>query len=102
MEYTYKCIKGLVTAAKKAKDSFNKQFIQNVLPDDAKKIKITNQNIIDVLVETNLVSSKGEAKRKLAEGAVHVDGKKVQNAEYSVDEKTTQVKIGKKMVKIHM
>ena len=86
---------------KKAKDSFNKQFKQNTLPDDVKEIKILKQNILDVLIETELASSKGEAKRKLAEGSVYIDGKKIQNPEYDIAEGSLQIKLGKKMIKIH-
>ena len=40
-------------------------------------MKIKSSNIIDVLVEAKITSSKSEAKRKVAEGAVYVDDVKI-------------------------
>ena len=61
--------------AKKAEDAFDQIFIKKDVPDDIPTLTIdTDSNIIDVLVLQNLVSSKAEAKRLIAQNAVKIDG----------------------------
>jgi len=61
--------------AKKAEDAFDQIFIKKDVPDDIPTLTIdTDSNIIDVLVSKNLVSSKAEAKRLIAQNAVKIDG----------------------------
>ena len=61
--------------AKKAEDAFDQIFIKKDVPDDIPTLTIdTDSNIIDVLVSQNLVSSKAEAKRLIAQNAVKIDG----------------------------
>ncbi len=60
------------------------------LPADMPEFKISDLssreiNIVDLLDETNLVSSRGEAKRLVAQGGVEVNGEKITNTNESVD-----------------
>ncbi|MBT3690176.1 tyrosine--tRNA ligase [bacterium] len=65
--------------AKTASDNFDKQFKDNEIPDDIKEVKIENKkwDIIELLFETKLVSSKSDAKRMVKQGAVKIDDKKI-------------------------
>ena len=66
-------------AAQKAALDFEKVFTKKELPKHIKQYKVKHKemNIIDLLVEAGLMGSRGEAKRKIREGAIDVDGKKV-------------------------
>jgi len=66
-----------VQAAQKAADDFEKVFTKKELPKEIKQVKIKHKqmNIVDLLVETGLMDSRGEAKRKVREGAIDVNGK---------------------------
>lgn len=66
-------------AAQKAALDFEKVFTKKELPKHIKQFKVNRKemNIIDLLVEAGLMGSRGEAKRKIREGAIDVDGKKV-------------------------
>ena len=66
-----------VQAAQKAADDFEKVFTKKELPKEIKQVKIKHKqmNIVDLLVDTGLMDSRGEAKRKVREGAIDVNGK---------------------------
>lgn len=63
--------------AEKAEEEFNRVFRERSQPTEIPEIKISNQkiSICDLLVKTELVKSKSEAKRLIEQGAVDVDGK---------------------------
>ena len=63
-------------------------------------MKIKSSNIIDVLVEAKITSSKSEAKRKVAEGAVYVDDVKILDIKSDIykDKNSVIVKLGRKIV----
>jgi tyrosyl-tRNA synthetase len=73
-------------AAQKAADDFEKVFTKKELPEEIKLVKVKHKemNIIDLLVETKLMDSRGEAKRKIREGAIDVDGKPVKDIAQAV------------------
>ena len=73
-------------AAQKAADDFEKVFTKKELPKHIKQVKVKQKemNIIDLLVETKLMSSRGEAKRKIREGAIDVDGKRIKDINVQV------------------
>jgi tyrosyl-tRNA synthetase len=52
---------------------------------DEFKIAKRKINIVDLLVESKLMSSRGEAKRKIREGAIDVDGVRVDDIAYNVE-----------------
>ena len=51
---------------------FISTFSKKEIPTDIKKVKVNNYNLLDALVETGLVTSRGEAKRVIAQGGVKV------------------------------
>lgn len=54
------------------------------------------ENIVDVLVNSKLVSSRSEAKRLVEQGGVEIDGLRVESIKYQVESKDGQiVKVGK-------
>ena len=73
-------------AAQKAATEFEKVFAQKKLPRDIKEVKLkhTQINIVDLLVETKLMASRGEAKRKIREGAIDINGERVQDIKETV------------------
>ena len=91
--------------AKMAQASAKALFIQG--SDDSNmpstKITLTGDDItlVDILVETKLCSSKGEAKRLIQQGGVTVDEEKITSFDYKVGrkqlEKGIKIKKGKKI-----
>ncbi len=73
-------------AAQKTAEDFQRVFTQRGLPEKIDEYKATkiNNNIIDLLVESKLMGSRSEAKRKIREGAIDVDGVRVDDINYSV------------------
>ena len=69
-------------AAAEAEQAFVNQFSKGQIPDEMDTAGLAPQTwkILDVLTETGLAESKGEAKRLIAQGGVKVDGEKVADA----------------------
>jgi len=70
------------TAARGAQEAFVARFANKALPTDLPLLRLpgrteAGESIIVVLKATGLVSSNSEAARKIAEGAVRIDGIKV-------------------------
>lgn len=56
------------------------------IPQDISEVKIEpDKNILDLLVELNFVTSKGEAKRLIQGGGVKIDGEKISDMNYSIN-----------------
>jgi tyrosyl-tRNA synthetase len=74
-------------AAQKTAEDFQRVFTQRELPENIDEHKITKKdiNIVDLLVECKLMTSRGEAKRKIREGAIDVDGVRVDDINYIVE-----------------
>ncbi len=80
-------------AAQKTAEDFKRVFTQRELPekiDEYKATKVKN-NIIDLLVESKLMSSRSEAKRKVREGAIDIDSVRVDDINYTVELKNPVV-----------
>ena len=62
--------------AQGAEEEFERVHAQGQMPEQIPNVQfpMSNKNILDVLVETKLVSSKGEARRAIEQGAVKVGG----------------------------
>ncbi|MFA6146514.1 MAG: tyrosine--tRNA ligase [Patescibacteria group bacterium] len=76
-------------AAQEAEEEFNKIFQKRELPTDIptidiKTLKIPNDKLIDILVITELVSSKSEARRLIEQGSVEVDGKVIKDWQHEL------------------
>ncbi|CAN5122036.1 tyrosine--tRNA ligase [soil metagenome] len=88
-------------AADEAEQSFVNQFSKGQMPDEIDEISAASQTykIVDLLAQTNLTASKGEAKRLIEQGGVKIDGEKISNtsAEIEVDKgKSFVVQVGKR------
>ena len=64
--------------AKKAKEYFIKTFSKKEVPDEISKIKPSSYDIVTVLIESKICSSKSEARRQIEQGGVKVNGEKVE------------------------
>ena len=97
-----KTIKGEVEA-KKAEESFKIQFQEKGVPKTLEIFVVENLGVLDVLVDTKLVNSKAEARRKIDEGAVKINDEKITDYKYEIDFKNGEdliLKLGRKIIKI--
>jgi tyrosyl-tRNA synthetase len=69
-------------AAFAAEDEFNRRFVKKEMPDEIEETSIApgTYKLADLLVQTNLAASKGEAKRLIEQGGVKIGGEKVSDA----------------------
>jgi len=85
--------------ARKAEKEFERIFKEKKLPTKIPQIKIkeTTLNILDLLVETKLASSKSEAKRLILQKGVKIDGKIATDWRATIQiKKGTIIQIGKR------
>lgn len=73
-------------AAQKTAEDFQRVFTHRELPEKIDEFKVAKKeiNIVDLLAESKLMSSRGEAKRKIREGAIDIDGVRVDDISYNV------------------
>lgn len=87
-------------AASEAEDEFNRRFVQKEIPDEIeeKLMSAGSYKLADLLAETGLAASKGEARRLIDQGGVRVDGEKATaaNADINVDSKGVLFQVGKR------
>ena len=91
--------------AAQAKINWETQFSKQEVPEDLPEHLIESPaEIMELLKETGLVRSGGEARRKIDEGAVQVDGKKIKEIKLKVTQEQLEqgiiLKLGRKMIKI--
>ncbi|MFW0871155.1 MAG: tyrosine--tRNA ligase [Patescibacteria group bacterium] len=91
--------------AQEAQTHWETQFSQGGVPKDIPEHLIESPvEIMDLLKHTGLVKSGSEARRKLDEGAVQLDGKKVKKIKIKLSreqlEKGVVLKLGRKMLRI--
>lgn len=68
-----------------AAEHFKTVFQKGEMPEDMKEVSLPDEkNIVDVLVETELVSSKSEARRMIEQKAIKVDGTAVTSVDTTV------------------
>ena len=84
--------------ALKAEQDFDNLFIKKDIPDDISEIKIgSNQKLVEIMVSNNMVSSNGEAKRMIKQGAVKINDKKVVDMHMEISSgETVILKVGKR------
>jgi tyrosyl-tRNA synthetase len=63
--------------ADSAEKNFKQVFESGFNPEEILEIKVTKKNILDILEETKLASSKSDARRLIKQGGVKIDGKKL-------------------------
>lgn len=91
-------------AADEAREHFVKTIIRKEIPDEipefaASKLGNGEIGLLDLLRETNLVASNGEARRMIQQNAVSIDGEKVNDPNLTIDlGKATPIvlKVGKR------
>jgi tyrosyl-tRNA synthetase len=76
------------TTALKAEDAFDKLFIKKDIPDEIEEYSYSYKDggagIVDILVDTNLVSSRSEARRLIQQGGVKIDNEKIPDFNYII------------------
>lgn len=90
-----------IEAANKAQDEFDKIFVKKEIPDEIEEFEIDSKDekirLVDLLVHTNLASSKSEAKRLIQLGGVSIDGNRINDIDTIVELKESFViKVGKR------
>jgi tyrosyl-tRNA synthetase len=87
----------------RAEEAFNQIFVKKDLPEDMPEhhLKVGGEDawLIALLEETGLVKSRGEARRLIRQGAVSIDGEKVDSEDFSLsatDAREWVVKVGKR------
>jgi tyrosyl-tRNA synthetase len=83
------------SAATQADEHFTRVFQKKELPDEAQEVCVnTGEDLRDTLVKAGVVKSKSEVSRLIQQGAVSIDGTKMESA--TVDYKNGNIiKIGK-------
>jgi len=71
-------------AAKEGQDHFAQVIQKKDRPDEIEEIKPSNYDIITVLVESKLISSKTEARKMVIQGGVKVNDKKISEMDHEV------------------
>ncbi len=89
-------------AAEQAAAEFTRRFSpenKNEIPEDAPSFTLdaagAGMPLVRALVETNLVASNSEARRMIAQGAVAVDGERVNDPKAELAVGTHAIKVGK-------
>ena len=64
--------------AEGAEEEFNRRFVKKEVPDEIEErsVAVGSYRLPDLLVETGLAASKGEAKRLIEQGGVRINGEK--------------------------
>jgi tyrosyl-tRNA synthetase len=70
-----------------AEDEFNRRFVQKEIPDEIEEKTIATgpHNLAQLLADTGLTTSKGEARRLIEQGGVKVNGEKATAANTDID-----------------
>ena len=88
-------------AADAAQAHFESTVQAGELPTEVPEISVKSKNIVDVLVESGLASSKSEAKRLIDQKGVRVDNKAVSTMNYELSTSNSIVSVGsRKFIKI--
>ena len=86
-------------AATAAEEEFDRIFVKKDLPDEIPEMRCagTSAAVLQVLTDTGMASSKGEARRLIEQGGVSVDGQRVADPAAVIDfSKGVIVKVGKR------
>lgn len=87
-------------ASLEAEAAFDRIFINKNIPEVIEEYVVAPQahiQVIDILVDAKLTTSKGEARRMIQQGGVSIDGEKISDALASMPEKTESIlKVGKR------
>ncbi|MCF7857819.1 MAG: tyrosine--tRNA ligase [Candidatus Cloacimonetes bacterium] len=82
--------------AEMAEEEFNLIFQKKNIPDDIPELKLNEtMKIIDILTQSGICNSGGEARRMIKQNAVSIDGTKIKDMFYEVT-KECVIKVGKR------
>lgn len=70
-------------AGEEAERAFDRVHLKGQAPDDAPAFRVKARGIVDVLVATKLATSKSEARRKIEQGGVRVNGTVVRDTTFA-------------------
>jgi tyrosyl-tRNA synthetase len=76
-----------VSEAIAAEDEFNRMFREKQIPDVIEETSLSSGTwkLVNLLVETNLASSKAEARRLIEQGGVRVEGERVSQQDAEIE-----------------
>jgi len=86
-------------SAIEAEEAFDKVFIKKEIPDEIPELKIKSSeiNIIDLILEVKFAPSRNEARRLVIQGGVTVDGEKIDDITQTIIiDKEKILKVGKR------
>ncbi|MDD2251664.1 MAG: tyrosine--tRNA ligase [Dehalococcoidales bacterium] len=85
------------TSAEQAEEHFRRTIQQKELPDDISEYPVnpTNACLKDYIFEAGLCKSRGEAKRLITQGAVQIDGRVIDDSNYTLSSGNI-IKVGKR------
>jgi len=82
--------------AEETEAEFNKIFSKGLIPDEIPEFEIREKiKIIDILTQSSICKSGGEAKRLIKQNAISIDGSKVTDMFAEID-KECIIKVGKR------
>ena len=86
--------------ANAAEEDFNRRFVRKEIPDEIEKRSMAAGSYLlaQLLAETGLATSKGEARRLIEQGGVKINGEKVSvaNCEIAIDSGGLLLQVGKR------
>ncbi|MFA6790429.1 MAG: tyrosine--tRNA ligase [Parcubacteria group bacterium] len=72
--------------ADKAQENFVNTIQKKEIPEEAEEVKAEeNENILDFLAKAGLAESKGDARRKIEQGGIKIEGKKVEDVNLTIN-----------------
>jgi len=80
----------------KAKEEFDRVHKLGKLPDKIAEFTTSNRELVVLLVETGLTTSKSEARRHIRGGGVRVNGNRIEEINYQLSEGEHILQIGKR------
>jgi len=87
-------------AAAEAEEDFNRRFVKKEVPDEIEERKVAAgvYKLVDLLSETGLAASKGDARRLIEQGGVKINGEKATagNADVVIDQNGVLFQVGKR------
>lgn len=88
-------------SGEKAYDEFQRVFKQGDVPDDVETKQIPDTDeakfLVNLLADTSLLPTKSEARRMIKQGAVSIDGEKINDIKYTISlEEKRLIKVGKR------
>lgn len=72
--------------AQEAEDFFVRTFSKGEVPSDVREVILSGSvNILDFLVQEGFAGSRADARRKVEQGGIEIDGRKITDREYMIE-----------------